>query len=329
MNSLLFLGYNLYIPLKIVRNDITRMDVDAIVCPTNRSLIPGDGIDYAVSKKAGRELLKELKRVGYCPKGGAVATEGFALPCRNIIFTVGPQWNNGSSNEEQMLIKAYRSCLDMALELNAASIAFPLIATGYYGFPKDRCLKIANDAITAFLQDHEMLIYLVVYDDKSFRISTSLFNSVREYIDQRYVDEHVPLCSRAARSFARAEGPSLSSMLKNTGETFSDMLLRLIREKKLDEVACYKGANIDRKLFSKIRSNKNYKPSKATVLSFGISLRLAIDELNTLLETAGYALSHSDKRDIIIRYFIENRDYDIFRINETLFSFNEPTLDKR
>ena len=339
-------------PLEIIRNDITQVHADAIVNAANRSLLGGSGVDGAIHKAAGPELLAECRTLGGCKVGEAKITKGYRLPAKYVIHTVGPVWHGGGADEEKLLADCYRNSLALARQYELESIAFPLISSGAFGYPKDKALKVAIAEIGDFLLQHEMTVYLVVFDRASFALSEKLFASIAEYIDDNYIDLH-PVGDRnrrelicmqeeileetsyeASLSAAYMPAPAaplkrkrkLADVVKQLEETFSQMLLRLIDEKGMSDAETYKRANIDRKLFSKIRNDIHYKPSKPTVLSFAIALRLNLDETRDLLLKAGFALSHSSKFDIIVQFFIEEGNYNIFEINEALFAFDQGLL---
>lgn len=334
-------------PLEIIRNDITKVHADAIVNAANSSLLGGGGVDGAIHRAAGVELLDECRALGGCNTGQAKITKGYKLPAKYIIHTVGPVWNDGKSNEEELLADCYRNSLALAKEYNLDSIAFPLISSGAFGYPKDKALKTAISVIGDFLLINDMTVYLVVYDKAAFVLSEKLFSSIEEYIDDKYVEEY-PYKGRnrfdeiqlqneyyleeSMISYKEEPVPiekhkrSLDEVVSQMDETFSQMLLRLIDEKGMTDAETYKKANIDRRLFSKIRNDINYKPSKPTVIAFAIALKLNMDETKDLLLKAGFALSNSSKFDIIIQYFIEDGNYNIFEINEALFVFDQSLL---
>ena len=331
-------------PLEIVRNDITKMPVDAIVNAANESLLGGGGVDGAIHYAAGPELLAECKTLGVCKTGKAKITSGYNLPAKYVIHTVGPIYEDGKHGEKALLESCYRESLALAKAHNCETVAFPLISSGVYGYPKDQALKVAIDVISDFLLENEMKVYIVIFDKAAYKISEKLFSDIAEYIDDNYVDEHtdyrrermrmnapmqasigffeVDLCECKAMS---AED-DLDAKLKQIDESFSQMLLRKIDEKGMTDAECYKKANIDRKLFSKIRSDVHYKPSKPTAIAFAISLELTLSETEDMLKKAGFALSHSNKFDIIIEYFISKGNYNIFEINEALFAFDQSLL---
>ncbi len=349
-------------PLKIVRNDITKMQVDAIVNAANTSLLGGGGVDGCIHRAAGPELLKECRKLGGCPTGWAKITGAGKLPCKYVIHAVGPVWRGGAQGEKALLSSCYRTSLELARDHKCGSVAFPLISSGIYGYPKDQALQVATDTIGAFLQEHDMTVYIVVFDKDAFRIGAERFAEIQSYIDDHYAEIHTDIRRRpmpqdfmplypsmqAAKPMHRApkrtedkvipeiSAPvvsdeityalSLEEELEMLDESFTEMLLRKIDERGMTDAACYKKANIDRKLFSKIRKNKHYKPSKPTALAFAVALELPLEETKELLMKAGYALSHSSKFDVIVEYFIRKGIYNIFEINEVLFAFDQSLL---
>ncbi len=334
-------------PLKIIRNDIIKMPVDAIVNAANTALKMGGGVCGAIFAAAGAEKLqKDCDQIGKCAGGEAVITNAYNLPSRYVIHTVGPIWQGGSHGEAHLLHNCYTNSLTLAWQHECQSIAFPLISSGIYGYPKDQALQIAISAISEFLLNYEIMVYLVVYDKKAFVLSTKLSSAIEKYIDDNYIEEHRLSQRRrgiepyeiqqleeiherfdTCASMPAAEvKPSLEDLVNQLDESFSQMLLRLIDEKGMTDVETYKRANIDRKLFSKIRSTKGYNPSKVTAIAFAIALELNLDETSDLLSKAGYTLSHSNKFDVIIKYFIEEGNYNIYEINEALFAFDQVLL---
>lgn len=405
-------------PLKIVRSDITTMQVDAIVNAANKTLLGGGGVDGAVHRAAGPRLLEACRKLLGCATGNAKLTKGFDLPCKYVIHTVGPIWNGGGHGEREQLISCYRSSLALAKKHRCESIAFPLISSGAFGYPKDQALRIAMDTIGEFLMENEMTVYLVIFDRAAYSISSKLFSDITEYIDDNYVEEHhqysrrleglpyfptpgsissdhndsepVPsfpispkpsvcvqtvkpapefsdfteeshpaqddahscafptasadfdrtLAPKPARELLNSSMPSarmyteaswagkqsLDDLIEELDAGFSETLLKLIDRTGKKDAEVYKKANIDRKLFSKIRNNPDYQPSKATALAFAIALELDLGETKDLISRAGFALSHSNKFDVIIEYFITREKYDIFEINEALFAFDQSLL---
>ena len=344
-------------PLQIVRNDITKMKVDAIVNAANSSLLGGGGVDGCIHRAAGPELLAECKTLGGCETGSAKITKGYKLPCKYVIHAVGPRWRDGKHGERDKLISCYQTSLALARENKCETVAFPLISSGIYGYPKDQALRIAIDTISEFLLENDMTVYIVIFDRKAYQISGKLYADIAEYIDDNYVDEHsdnysarlrrlnalrdmksvceASVCEEADEAIepilsmpmaAPKKTKSLDEALGQIDESFSEMLLRKIDEKGMTDAQCYKKANIDRKLFSKIRSDKTYKPSKPTVIAFAIALELPLSEMKDMLMKAGFALSHSNKFDIIVEYFVERGNYNVFEINEALFAFDQSLI---
>ena len=370
-------------PFQIVRNDLTRMKTDAIVNAAKPSLLGGGGVDGAIHKAAGPELLAACRKLGGCRTGEAKITGGYRLPAKFVIHTVGPVWQGGDRGEPELLASCYRSSLELAWEKGCESIAFPLISSGAYGYPADRAIRVATDTIRAFLEEHDMDVYLVVYGNRNTALGRELFPGLREYIDDRYVMssesyrrrndrredalfESTSMPMAAAEPKAAAPAPEgekkrpapkaakpvwstpagedtlsfpafsledqektrsdLSHMLGSLDESFQQMLLRKIDEKGLTDPQCYKKANLDRKLFSKIRGDVHYQPSKRTALALAIALELDLPETENLLRKAGYALSPSSVSDVIIEYFILHRVYDVFVINEALFAWDQVPL---
>ena len=341
-------------PIQIVRNDITKIECDAIVNAANSSLLGGGGVDGAIHKAAGKGLLLECMKLGGCKVGQAKLTKAYKLPSKYVIHPVGPKWKGGQKGEKELLESCYRESLRIAIDNNCESVAFPLISSGVYGYPKDQALRVAVDVISSFLVEHDMLVYIVVFDKSAFQISEKLFTDIASYIDDKYVDTHfefnrtrrdesgestllgetrilpdedfVGISAPCAQSVAAPKAISLEDAVNQIDESFSQMLLRKIDEKGLTDAECYKKANVDRKLFSKIRSDVHYRPSKPTTIAFAVALELSLDETKDMLMKAGFALSRSNKFDIIIEYFISNNNYNVFEINEALFAFDQSLL---
>ena len=327
-------------PLEIVRNDITKMSVDAIVNAAKESLLGGGGVDGCIHRAAGPELLQECRTLGGCRTGEAKITGAYRLPCKYVIHTVGPVWNGGKYGEREQLASCYRTSLALAKEHCCETVAFPLISSGIFGYPKDQALRVAVDTIGEFLLHNDMTVYIVIFSRTAYQISSKLFADIAEYVDDHYVDAHTDSQRERLRRMSVLESRTLSadaaaapmavggldSLLAHLDAGFSETLLKLIDRSGKKDAEVYKKANVDRKLFSKIRNNPDYKPSKATAIAFAIALELSLPETRDLIARAGYALSPSSKFDVIIEYFIMQRDYDIFKINEVLFAFDQSLL---
>ncbi len=384
-------------PYQIVRNDIVKMRVDAIVNPTDSWYSGSGGTDERIHRFAGKEMDRVLASYPPIDEGMVAVTEGFGLPCRFVIHTIGPIWEGGDHHERETLVSCYRNALSAAEERRCGSIAFPLISSGTFGYPKDQVLRVALETITEFLMEHDMTVFIVVYDKESYSISKKLQTDIDSFIDENYINEYSEFdeesrrrrrrgavsadailesfrnSARKAFSEARSteadtepefspapkqagsgseesvfiethELPSpsvfyqpagrkteakkaetLDERLRKMDEPFSVCLLRLIDEKGMTDVQCYKKANVDKKLFSKMR-NPTYRPSKPTVLAFAFALELTLDEAKALLEKAGFALSPNFMFDVVIQYFFEHGNYDLMEINETLYQYDLPCL---
>ena len=335
-------------PFEIVRNDIVNMQVDAVVNTANPNPVIGSGVDSGIHKKAGHELLVARQKIGCIDFGDAAITPGFDLDARYVIHTVGPVWKDGSHREEQILSSCYRNSLTLAKEHECESIAFPLIATGNYGFPKPLALQIAVREISTFLLENEMQVYLVVFGKEAFALSEKLFKSVSSYIDENYIrsktlDEYGTESMYGSRLETRRireqecadmsvgaaipmDSDDWGQLINDLDAGFSETLLQLIDRTGKKDSEIYKKANVDRKLFSKIRNNMDYRPSKTTALAFAFALELDVDETKDFIGRAGFALSHSSKFDVIVEYFLVNRNYNVFELNEVLFAFDQPLI---
>lgn len=343
-------------PFEIVRNDITNMCVDAIVNTANPKPIIGVGVDSRIHEKAGPELLLAREKIGNIDRGCAVITPAFHLQAKYVIHTVGPMWFDGEHNEAAFLHNCYNNSLNLAWENQCASIAFPLISTGNYGFPKDKALQIAITAFSSFLLEHEMQIYLVVFDKAAYKLSEKLFHGVASYIDEHFVDlceqatmtenlrsfrrrrraERMEVCESStalkpeflsiAPAMAAPKELSLEDSLKEADASFSETLLNLIDKAGKKDSEIYKKACISKQHFSKIRNNPNYQPTKPTAIALALALELDLEGTYDLIGRAGFTLSKSSRFDLIIRYFIEHKEYNVVAINVALYEFDQPLL---
>jgi O-acetyl-ADP-ribose deacetylase (regulator of RNase III) len=312
-------------PFHVIRQDITKIDVDAIVNPTQNEPVIGGSTDLEINQVARKELFLDRQQHGYLETTEAIRTKGYQLKASFVIHTVGPVYKEGFHNEKELLLQTYQNCLNLALKHQFESIAFPLISSGHFGYPKDQALDHAIEAIKSFLDTHEMTIYLVVYDEISYKYSKERFKDVQNYIsnhlghDLSYegMSYFNPIVSYDRR---------IDEVLDQIDETFTQKLFRFIREKKLDEVKVYKKANMTKQHFSKIRSDDNYQPKKETAIALAIGLELNIDETKDLLKSCGYALSQSSYFDLIIEYFIKHKSYDLYEINLVLLKFDQKQI---
>ena len=337
-------------PLQIIRQDITKMCVDAIVNTTNSEMVGYSGVDLAIHTLAGKKLDEECSAIAPLGLGEAKITRGYDLPCDYVIHTSGPIWRGGLFGESIILRSCYIESLKLAVAHGCNTVAFPLISSGAYRYPKDQVLKFAIQTITEFLLDHELTVYLCVYDKDSYTFSQKLFYDIKAFINDEHVDEtradsfkSFEICASMScekdppvfrkrrrmppREMSSEVDKNLNDYLLDMDKSFAYKLFDLIDERGMTDVECYKKANIDKRTFSKIRSNPNtYKPSKQTAVAFAIALRLDLEQTQDLLASAGLTLSRSFTFDKIIRYFIQKEIYDIFEINEALFEFDQVLL---
>jgi O-acetyl-ADP-ribose deacetylase (regulator of RNase III) len=324
-------------PFFLVQNDITKMQSEAIVNAANTALLMGGGVCGAIFRAAGiQEMTKACAPLSPIKTGEAVITPGFSLPARYVIHTAGPVYHDGKSGERELLQQCYSNSLQLAVQHKISSLSFPLISSGIFGYPKQEALEVARTTIEQFLAKHELTVYLVLFNKESFLAETKLHTSIEQYIEEQYVQKHAlkrDMLEIEAMELGSAEEiqspfyePNLAEALSNLDEPFSDSLRALIQAKGKTEVEVYKKANIDRKLFSKIRSGNGYTPSKRTVLALAIALELSLEETEKLLRKAGYALSHNNIFDIIIEYCIVHKHYKVLEVNEVLFSYDQPLL---
>jgi len=285
-----------------------------------------------INDAAGPLLITERQSFGFLNTSDCIITKAYELKAKHVIHVVGPIYFDGKQNEEQLLYLTYTNALKLAIKHNTSSIAFPLISSGLFGFPRGKALEVALRAIKDFLATIDMMIYLVVYDEQSYQLSVERFKRIKSYIDKQYQEEEFSnqvyhsLDIKYDRVSSAKKSKSIKDMFDHMDDSFASSLFNYIDERKLDDVYVYKRANIDRKLFSKIKSNVNYQPSKVTAIAFALALELSLDETKDLLNKAGYALSRSSKFDLIIQYFIEHKNYDLYEINQVLFSFEQKVI---
>lgn len=360
-------------PFTIVRQDITRMNVDAIVNAANTALQMGGGVCGAIFRAAGeKQMTAACQKLGSIRTGEAVMTPGFGLPAKYVIHTAGPVYSDGNQGEEVLLAASYENSMKLAIENDLESIAFPLISSGIYGYPKREALAVAQRAISDFLSEHDLDVYLALFDKTSFAISEALLGDVQSFIDEHYVyqrEETRQMLDVEQRALREARQPraettsavlplrdkdsfkqgapvsldetceplelfvaetapnhALKQWIENRDISFAQKLFVLIDERGKTDAEVYRRANVDRKVFSKIRGDSNYTPRKQTILALAIALELSLDETEDLLRRAGHALSPSRVFDLIVQFFIINKRYDIYEINNVLFQYDQVLL---
>lgn len=324
-------------PFHIVRQDITKMKVDVIVNAANTDLAMGGGVCGAIFKAAGAiQLQAACDKMSPIKTGEAVITPGFNLEAKFIIHAVGPVYRRFDAKQsEQYLRSAYTESLRIAVENKCESIAFPLISSGIYGYPKYEALKVATSVIWEFLAEHDLDISLAVFDKAAFELSEEILGEVEDYIEEHYIEEnkiHRRILLDVEKQIIKIDEAmvhqeeGIDHLVNNLDKPFETILFELIDEKGKTDVEIYKRANLDRKLFSKIRTGKGYNPSKRTAVALAVALELNLEETGDLLERAGYTLSHTKKFDIIVEYFIIHGKYNVFEINEVLFQYDQPLL---
>ena len=352
-------------PLRFIRADLARVQVDAIVNTVSKRPIVGSGTDGHLNTVAGPELLAARKQIGYMHPGEEAVTLAFHLPAKYVIHTVAPHFLR-DTQPEKLLRQCYLGALQAAVERGCQSIAFPLLATGYRSFPKELAFNIAVEAFTDFLAEHDLDISLVLFDKQSLAIPSPLLQDVQSFIDdhacghllamerrrRQWRDENRNYCSEQLENldhedfqamfeldddlvakdvgiaFNKAYSPkaSLEDMVAHLDSGFSETLLKLIDASGHSDAEVYKKANMDRKLFSKIRNSKDYRPKMQTVMALAIALELDLPTTEDLLSRAGYALNPSKLFDVIVKYFIIHKNYDIVKIIEVLFEYDQQLL---
>lgn len=333
-------------PFSIVRNDIARVRADVLVNAANERLAAGGGVCGAIFDGAGAsKMAAACAQIGRCPTGSAVVTPGFDLPCRWVVHAVGPIWRGGTHGERELLRSCYRSVFAEVARLGVASVAFPLISAGIFGYPVREALDVARAEASAFLDGHpDVEVTLVVFTRDVVAQGVALLGELREYVDDAYVESSPHLYDRSAElrelcvpeaypTAAPAPTPSapaapdgLAERLAHLDASFSEALLALIDERGLTDAQVYRRANLSRQLFSKIRSKPDYRPSKPTAVALALALGLTLPQTQGLLAHAGLTLSRSSKFDVIVEFYLARGVHDVMTVNEALFAFDQPLL---
>ncbi len=356
-------------PFQIIRNDITRVKADAIVNTANPEVLIGDGVERAIYEAAGSaDLLKAREKIGGLAPGEVAISPAFKLPAKYVIHSSGPWWQDGNHGETEILRQCYDNSLKLAYEHKCESIAFPLMATGTYGFPKELGLTIAVDSFREFLENHEMEITLVVFTEYAYKISGEIYETVESFIDSRYVgkaleaeycDEELST-NKPGRFSAALAGAFLGgAKLRNKSDaapapvnqeviqgayaekniSLESRLQGIYKEslaKHITQLINKKGLK-NSEVYAAANISKQYfskllkdqvKPSKNKILAIAVGLHLNLDETIDFLQLAGYALSPISQTDAVVEYFIEHEDYNVIKIDIVLFDYGLDPLSK-
>lgn len=320
-------------PLWLQNEDITKIQCDAIVNPSDFFFSGLGGADRAIHTAAGPALDEECRTLPFLHTGTVAVTDGYNLPCRYIIHTEGPIWQGGDQDEAVLLRSCYINALLKAGSMGLTSVAFPLISSGTFGFPKDKVLRIAIDAVTDYFEicEDEPEVTICICHKDAYTLSCEL--ALKEYLDGRSPaadTEFTRLCLDPYDSEpftpSPAFGEELSDWIKRQDDSFPVMLGKLIDMRGMKDSHCYKKANIDRRVFHRIMTAPGYHPSKNTVLCFAVALELTVEETEQLLRSAGYSLSRSSKSDLIVEFHIANGIYNIHEINAALYQYDQECL---
>ena len=352
-------------PFTIIRNDITAVKADAIVNTANPCPVIGAGTDSAIHAKAGPELLEARKKIGDIAPGCSAKTPAYGLDAKYVLHTVSPAWVDGQHREAELLRQAYDSALHLAAKLGCKSVAFPLMAAGSYRFPKDLALRTAIDAFTAFLMEHDMEIILVLFNRNAFQLAGNLFSDLKSYVDENYVTaqskkeyaaenisaspcedrrftdrrrraecfpspamQDMPPCPKASKKGTSLFGAAPDKILFPSAQTFSEKLRSYLMQHEGKDSAIYGDGAMSRQLFNKIINAKDYTPKKSTAIQLAIGLHLDLAQTQDLLQSAGYVLTHSDKRDVVVEYYIQKKIYKVVEIDIALEQYGLACLGK-
>ena len=304
---------------QIIRENISNVKADAIVNTANPSVMVGPGVDAAIYDAAGREwLLNERAKIGKLFIGDVAVTKAGKLNAKYIFHESGPIWIDGNNSELEILRQCYDKCLDLAIKYNCESIAFPLLSSGAYGFPKDISLRVAIDAFRTFLSENELEIFLVLYDEQSVRLSESMFDGVRTFVDNHYAERKFDGFAAAMAMPKKTLDECVDIFEQQEILSFGEYLQQLINKKGMTNKEVYFESNLTKQYFSKLINNKVGSPSKEKLLCIAVALKLNIDETKDFLLHAGYAISPYSKIDLVFEYYIRAGKYDVYEISFAL-----------
>lgn len=339
-------------PLLILRQDIVYMNVDAIVSSVSQEPYLGVGVHSRIHDVAGPSLFLARQQLGSINVSEAFITPGYQLLAKYVIHTHAPNYYFDPKKAPILLYDTYQNCLHLAKKHHLTSIAFPLLSSGVYGYPKDEALEIAKKAIHDFLETYDLKVYLVVYDHESYEIAKKYSQKVNDYLYRNYQPIDVDLIddfedeedddsesfmyesamhsqsiiADAIEPKPKKKKASLKNINKSLSSSFTDLFYEFAREKKIDVIELYKEAMISRQTISKFSTKENYRPKRETVFLCAIGLKLNLEETEQLLASCGYAINPSSKFELIIQYFIESEIYDFNEIDTILIQYDQKTL---
>ena len=313
---------------EVLRNDIAQVEADVIVNPANSLPKIGDGAELAIYERAGRKkLLVERMKVGEIALGDVALTSAFSLKAKYIIHAVSPVWKDGSEDELKLLRSCYKKALDIAVEKNCRSVAFPLLGTGNNGFPKEKALLAAMSVIQNFLMTHDLEIKLVIFGQRTYELSSQFFEDIKMRVLQKeYSAQRLSRTLPKSIFLDELDGKTLFKILDSWGKDFKKCLREHIERSGMKNSQIYHAANVSKKVFYEIKINddgKKNRPAKNTLLALIVALKLSMPEALELLARAEYMLSNASQFDLIVGEFIKKKRYNVVEINIALYEQDE------
>ncbi|MBR4904736.1 MAG: macro domain-containing protein [Selenomonadaceae bacterium] len=321
---------------KVLRNDITQVEADLIVNPANPVPEIGGGSEFSIYEKAGKErLLAERMEIGEIAPGDVALTSAFNLKAKYIIHAVSPAWRDGGEDELKLLRSCYKKALDMAVEKNCRSIAFPLLGTGNNRFPKEKALLVAMSVIQNFLSTHDLKVMLVIFGQRTYELSSQFFEDITVFVNENY-ERRVLQKEYSAQHLSRTlpksifldelDSGTLFRILDSWGKDFKEHLAKYVERSGMSNKEIYEAANVSKKVFYGIEmynTSKKNRPAKNTLLALIVALKLSMSEALELLARAEYMLSNASQFDLIVGEFIRKKHYDVYDINIALYDKDE------
>lgn len=333
-------------PFFIVEGDITKMNTDCIVISSDVSLKPVGGMSTALynAVKEPELLKKECEKIGFCGGCECVTTRSYGLASKYIIHSVAPIFCDCGKNAEKYMETCYKNALYMAGCKEAKSVSLPFIGTGKKGFPKDMVLRSAINSIKNYLDKYDMNIYFVVHNRSSFLVDSNLIEKVNNFINDNYTgktNKSFDIINSFAESFTvdsdtfvnfpidfnRADIATDEIVEKNSEKVkFDELLKNEMKKHKIRDSKLYRKCNIEKDAFARLKNDINKNPSKEIVFALTVGLEMNIFDAEIFVKKCGYSLSSDYKQNVILRYFLENKMFDIYTINEIMFYYNESQL---